>query len=113
MFLNKMKDNNYQLLDNCIGSRGSHYDISLYIYETSKDNPNYPPYPTNDEEYNKLKTFIKSSIVNDFILRSLHYSNIDEEENSIKSLRLLEIADKLKNEKFVKNIIKELKQFYS
>ena len=114
-------NNNYQLLDNCMGSRGSHYDISLYIYETSKNNPNYPSYPKNEDEYNKLKTFIKSSIVNDFILRSMHFINLNEnesdadkiEENSFKSLRLSEIADKLKNDKFLKNVINELKQFYS
>ena len=52
--------------------------------------------------------------MNDFIKRSLYYINLEEnkDENEIKSLRLLEIADKLKNEKFLKEILKELRQFY-
>ena len=104
-------------IDNCIGSRGSHYDISLYIFETLKE-IEYK-YKEKDKENEKeninyLKNYIKSVIVNDFIKRSLYYINLEEnkDENEIKSLRLLEIADKLKNEKFLKDILKELRQFY-
>lgn len=96
-------------IDNCIGSKGSHYDISLYISERLKGvdikgnlekNPNY------------LKNYIKSVIVNDFIERSLYYSSLEESDDEIKSIKLLEIADKLKNEKFLKDILKEMRQFY-
>jgi len=98
-------------IDNCISSRGSHYDICLYINETLKDisiknnleeNPNY------------LKNYIKSVIVNDFITRSLYYSNLNDnnKDNEIKTIKLLEIANKLKNEKFLKDILKEMRQFY-
>lgn len=101
-------------IDNCIGSRGSHYDISLYIFEKLKE----IEYKYNEEDEknneNYLKNYIKSIIVNDFMIRSLYYINLNEDknDNEIKSLRLLEIADKLKNEKFLKEILKELRQFY-
>ena len=60
-------------IDNCIGSRGSHYDISLYIFETLKE-IDYK-YKEKDKENDKeninyLKNYIKSVIVNDFIKRS-------------------------------------------
>lgn len=100
-------------IDTCISSKGSHYDISLYIYEKLKE-LNYE-YKENDiENINYLKNYIKSVIVNDFIKRSLYYAELDNEYdgNEIKSIRLLEIANKLKNEKFLKDILKELRQFY-
>jgi len=105
------------IIDNCISSRGSHYDISLYIYENLKEiNYNYiEKEKENDKIHNNyLKNYIKSIIVNDFIKRSLYYSNLEEnkDENEIKSFKLHEIANKLKKEKFLKDILKELRQFY-
>jgi hypothetical protein len=100
-------------IDNCISSRGSHYDISLYIYENLKI-LNFE-YKNNDIEIIKyLKNYIKSVIVNDFIKKSLYYAELNDNNdgNDIKSIKLLEIANKLKNEKFLKDILKELRQFY-
>jgi len=114
-----MNNHNY-LLDKCIDSKGTHYDISLYIYEKIKNiykytNENQWLYFDNniwniDINLNYITNIIKSIIVNDFITRSLYWDNFND--CSIKSIRLLEIANKLKNNKFIKDIIKELKQFY-
>lgn len=94
-------------IDNCIC--GSHYDISLYVYE-SLQQINYK-YIENDIF---IKNYIKSVIVNDFIKKSLYYTEIIDQQdgNELKSVKLLEIANKLKNDKFVKDILKELRQFY-
>lgn len=101
-------------IDNCISCRGSHYDICVYINETLK---NIDIKSNLEKDPNYLKNYIKSVIVNDFIKRSLYYSNLEEEnnnskDNEIKIIKLLEVADKLKNEKFLKDILKEMRQFY-
>lgn len=102
------------LLDNCINI--SHYNIGLYVYEIIKDryrynNKKWLLVEKNDDiNYeNKLKEEIKTLIVNDFGNRSIYWS---KNGNDIKSIKLLQVADKLKNEKFLKDIIKELPQFY-
>jgi len=102
------------LIDNCINI--SHYNIALYIYEKIKDrykynNKKWLLVEKNDDiNYeSKLKEEIKTLIVNDFGNRSIYWSN---NSNDIKSIKLLQVADKLKNEKFLKDIIKELPQFY-
>lgn len=120
-------NNYFILIDGCIGNSNSHYDIAKFIYEISKDlykydsNDNQWYYKNKDNNENaieNLKTFIKSSIVNYFISRSLYYLNLEvandiqKEENSFKSLKLLEIANNLKKDKFIKDLLKELKQFY-
>lgn len=102
------------LLDNCINI--SHYNIALYVYEIIKDryrynNKKWLLVEKNDDiNYeNKLKEEIKTLIVNDFGNRSIYWSKNNDD---IKSIKLLQVADKLKNEKFLKDIIKELPQFY-
>jgi len=102
------------LIDNCINI--SHYNIALYIYEIIKDrykynNKKWLLVDKNDDiNYEgKLKEEIKTLIVNDFGNRSIYWSN---NSSDIKSIKLLQVADKLKNEKFLKDIIKELPQFY-
>ncbi len=107
--------NDDNLLDNCINM--SHYTISLYIYEKIKDKYKYNNkqwYIINldDNQENKLKEEIKYIIINDFGNRSIYWSKFNTYDNNIKSVKLLQIIDKLKNEKFIKDIIKELTQFY-
>lgn len=120
-------NSNLILLDSCITNNKSHYDIAKFIHDCIKDiyfyNNNdglwYLKNNINDKNtIDSLKFFIKSSIVNQFISRSLYYSNLEEsnddmkEQNSIKSVILLKIANNLKNDKFIKDIIKEIKQFF-
>jgi len=112
------------LIDNCIRNKGTHYDIALYIYELLKDKNNelFELLKNNDKIEDKiirknqkilyendLKTIIKGGIVNNFIERSFYWN--DNNEN-IKAMILIEIANKLKNDNFIKGIIKELRQFY-
>ena len=107
-----------ELLDNCVN--GSHYNISLYIFEVIKDKYRYSDKKwflidseNNEINYeNKLKDEIRTLIVNDFGNRSIYWSKINNYENDIKSLKLLQFMNKFKNEKFLKDIIKELAQFY-
>ena len=107
-----------ELLDNCVN--GSHYNISLYIFEIIKNKYRYSDKiwllvdsENNDINYEyKLKDEIRTLIVNNFGNRSIYWSEFNNYENNIKSVKLLQVMNKLKNEKFLKDIIKELAQFY-
>lgn len=116
-------------IDCCIGSNGSHYDISLVIYEILKDKYRYLGnniwnYKNQNEEWvidinNNLKNDIKSVVINYFLNRSNYWteeskiSDINLSiDNQIKSIRILEYSNKLKDEKFLKDILKEIKQFF-
>jgi hypothetical protein len=118
-------------IDICIGSNGSHYDVAKVIYELIKDKFNYCgkniwKYVENneniiDEKQTKLKGELKSTIINNFIMRSNYWddkslSEIDKNislDYQIKSSMLLQIGNKLKDDKFLNCIIKELKQFFT
>ena len=115
---NNEKLNTY--LDKCIGYNDTHYDIARYIYEVLKDTYKFNE-KTNmwvyaDEEdtsnLNKLKREIQTTIVNHFIIRSVYWNKNEADEIKIRSFNLIQIAHKLKNEKFLRAIIKEIKQFY-
>jgi|UniRef100_A0A6C0LF49 hypothetical protein len=118
-------------IDICIGSNGSHYDVSKVIYELIKDKFNYCgknvwKYIENgentiDDKQLKLKNVLKSTVINTFIIRSNYWDDKAIVQNDInialdyqiKSSTLLQIANKLKDDKYLNCIIKELKQFFN
>jgi hypothetical protein len=118
-------------IDICIGSNGSHYDVSKVIYELIKDKFNYCgknvwKYIENgenaiDDKQLKLKNVLKSTVINTFIIRSNYWDDKAIVQNDInialdyqiKSSILLQIANKLKDDKYLNCIIKELKQFFN
>ena len=120
-----------EYIDICICSNGSHYDVSKVIYELIKDKFSYCgkniwKYNNNnniiiDEKLNYLKNEIKTTVINTFILRGNYWDNkalIEHNINisndyKIKSSILLQIANKLKDNKYLGHIIKELKQFFN
>jgi hypothetical protein len=94
----------------------NHYDISKYIYNLIKDKFKYDDIWlylnktgqwSPDKNQVKLKTEIMTSVVNDIIRKSIDLINDD-----YKSRRLIELSIKLKDIKYIKLIISELKQFY-
>jgi len=125
-----------QLLGNCIN--GSHYNISLYIFQLIKEKYRYNNKKwillnnniindnnindnnindnnindNNKKIENKLKDDIKTLIFINFGNRSIFWSKNIDNENKVKSIKFLQVIDKMKNEKFLKDIIKELTQFY-
>ena len=113
-------------IDICIGSNGSHYDVSKVIYEYTKDNfvycgKNVWKYNSIiDERSYYLKTEITSTVINGFIQRAEYWDDKGIKELDInksndykfKSSILLKIANKLKDTKYIFCIIKELKQFF-
>ena len=123
--------NNY--IDCCIGSNGSHYDIAKVIYEVIKDKYHYNgnniwTVKVNDNwevdnKNNNLRMEIRSSVTNHFISRSIYWTQQAREyeyanisiciDNQIKASKILQFSNKLKDVKFVTQVIKELKQFYS
>jgi hypothetical protein len=145
-----MSNNNLdEYIDICIGSNGSHYDVAKVIYELIKhkfiycgkniwkynanvnDNTNVNVnVNTNDntndnyiidDKQTKLKQELKSTIINNFIMRSNYWDDKASIENDInislnyrfKSSSLLKIAHKLTDDKYIICIIKELKQFFN
>jgi hypothetical protein len=119
-------------IDICIGSNGSHYDVAKVIYELIKDKFNYSGkniwrYIDDngeniiDEKQIKLKNVLKSTVINTFIIRSNYWDDKAIVQNDInialdyqiKSSTLLQIANKLKDDKYLNCIIKELKQFFN
>ncbi len=120
-----------EYIDICIGSNGSHYDVAKVIYELIKDKFSYCgkniwKYTENnetviDDKQIKLKTELKSNVINTFIIRSNYWDDKAIGQNDInialdyqiKSSILLQIANKLKDEKYLNCIIKELKQFFN
>ena len=131
---NNNNDTLNEYIDICICSNGLHYDVSKVIYELIKDKFSYCgkniwKYNGNgnvnnesiiDEKQNYLKNEIKSTVINVFILRCNYWDDkaINETNISIsndckmKSSILLQIANKLKDNKYIGHIIKELKQFF-
>jgi hypothetical protein len=128
MNINNNSLNEY--IDICICSNGSHYDVSKVIYELIKDKFSYCgkniwKYNNNDkiiidEKQINLKNELRSNVINVFILRGNYWddkalieSNINiSNDYRIKSSILLQIANKLKDSKYIIHIIKELKQFF-
>ena len=127
-----MSNNNLdEYIDICIGSNGSHYDVSKVIYELIKDkfiycgknNWNYKETDDFiiDEKQTKLRQELKSNVINNFIIRSNYWDDKSKIQNDInislnyklKSSILLQIAHKLTDDKYINCIIKELKQFFS
>ena len=127
-----MNNNNSlsEYIDICICSNGSHYDVSKVIYELIKDKFSYCgkniwKYNNNDitiidEKQHYLKNEVKSNVINTFIIRGNYWDdkaliepNINiSNDYKIKSSILLQIANKLKDNKYLGHIIKELKQFF-
>lgn len=111
-------------IDNSISL--NHYDIALIAYELLKDNFRYKgknnwEYYNNDKkewiiDINKkeLITSIKSIVVNKYLDMIFKINaDVNVEDKDFKITRLLQIANKLKNQKFIIDLIKELKQFYN
>jgi len=127
-----MSNNNLdEYIDICIGSNGSHYDVSKVIYELIKDKFIYCGNNTweykeneefiNDDKQTNLRKELKSNVINNFIMRSNYWDDKSKIQNDInislnyqlKSSTLLQIAHKLTDDKYINCIIKELKQFFT
>lgn len=116
--------NNY--IDNCISLKDNHYDIAFISYQLLKDKYKYEgrnkwSYYDNikkewieDINMKEIKNDIKSVVVGKYLDRiKILNNNINDQDKDLKIMRLLQIANKLKNEKFIVDLIKELKQFYN
>lgn len=123
--------NNY--IDCCINSNGTHYDISLVVNEILKNDFRYIgdniwEYKNAentwiiDEKNKRLKMEIKTNVINYFLERAKYWSdksNIADEniniqfDSQLKAVKILQITNKLKDDKFILLVIKEIKQFYN
>ena len=118
-------------IDCCIGTNGSHYDISLTIYEILKNdyryigNKNWEYYDISDNIWKiddkiiKFKFDIKNIVANYFVTRSLYWeekskvNNINISiDNQLRATKLLQYSYKLKDDKYILSIIKEAKQLF-
>lgn len=114
------------IIDTCI-TCNTDYDIANTIYKILKDKYKYIENNTweyLDEISNKwqtdiknknLKNVIKNDVCKEFIQRSIYWANQTKTVNSktdIMSSKLLFIGNKMKDDKYISNIIKECKQFF-
>tara|TARA_Y100000385_G_scaffold158739_1_gene164567 strand:+ start:187 stop:555 length:369 start_codon:yes stop_codon:yes gene_type:complete len=114
------------IIDACI-TNNTDYDIAKVIHKILKDKYKY--IENNMWEYfddisnkwiidikNKnLKNAIKNDVCKEFIQRSIYWANQTKTVNSktdIMSSKLLFIGNKMKDDKYISNIIKECKQFF-
>jgi len=114
------------IIDTCITSN-TDYDIANVIHKILKDKYKY--IENNTWEYfddisnkwnidikNKnFKNAIKNDVCKEFIQRSIYWANKTKTVNSktdIMSSKLLFIGNKMKDDKYISNIIKECKQFF-
>ena len=120
-----------EYIDICICSNGSHYDVSKVIYELIKDKFSYSgkniwKFTNNDiiiidDKQHYLKKELNTNVINAFILRGNYWDSKANTESiinisndyKIKSSILFQIANKLKDSKYLGHIIKELKQFFN
>jgi hypothetical protein len=120
------------LIDCCIGSNGSASDVAQVvhkvlqnkfryignsIWEHSADNAT-----TWKEDINRheLDTAIKVDVCQHFMERALYWQEESNTTNmslrvdcQIRSQRLMEMCLKLKKDKFIKDVIKESRAFFS
>ena len=112
------------IIDGCI-TNNSDYDIANVIYIILKNNFRYIEnnvweYLEDNKWYvdkknEKLKHAIKTIVCKEFIERSIFWAKKTETVNSksdMISSKLLFIGTKLKEDKYISNIIKECKQFF-
>ena len=114
------------IIDACI-TCNTDYDIANVIHKILKNKYKY--IENNMWEYfddisNKwnidikkknLKNAIKNDVCKEFIQRSIYWANQTKTVNSktdIMSSKLLFIGNKMKDDKYISNIIKECKQFF-
>jgi hypothetical protein len=114
------------IIDACITSN-TDYDIANVIHKILKDKYKY--IENNTWEYfddisnkwnidikNKnFKNAIKNDVCKEFIQRSIYWANKTKTINSktdIMSSKLLFIGNKMKDDKYISNIINECKQFF-
>lgn len=105
----------------------NHYDIAILTYELLKDKYKYVGKNKwdyydkekkewiNDINMREMKNDIKSVVVNEYLnkINKLNDENNYDIDKDLKIMGLLQMANKLKNEKFILELIKELKQFYN
>ena len=114
------------IIDTCI-TNNTDYDIANAIYKILKnkykyiENNSWEYFDMNNDEWykdiknNRLKYSIKNDICKEFIKRSIFWANKTNTINSktdVMSSKLLFIGNKMKDDKYISNIIKECKQFF-
>lgn len=110
------------IIDNCFYAN-TDYDIAYTIYKLINDKIIYIENNTwkncdndkwiIDKKNIKIKDILKNEVCKMFIERSIYWNKNTEYEYAEKiSCILLRIGSKLKDDKYLSNIIKECKQFY-
>jgi len=112
-------------INNCIDLcviNNTEYDISLVVFKILEGKYRYISndvweYLNNDNKWvkdiknNNFKYSIKTEVYTYFIKRAIELCDKTDDTNIISG-KLLDISSKLKEDKYISNIIKESKQFF-
>lgn len=118
------------LIDICIGSKGSHYDVAHVIHYFLKDKFKYigeNKWETlsldgtwcEDESKRALEMAIKLDVCQLFTERALYWQNLSLHADTTKfdcqlrCYKLLEICIKLGKDRFIRDVIKEARSFFN
>jgi hypothetical protein len=122
------------LIDCCIGSKGSHYDVSRVTYAILKTDFRYDGnniwYFRNsenqwviDEQRRELEVRIKIDVSRAFTERALYWQNIAisaanghdyslKIDSQLRSVKLLDICMKISKPRYIRELIKECRSFF-
>jgi hypothetical protein len=118
-----------QLIDFCLGSKGSPFDVAQVAHRVLKDRFRYKGeqvweyWDTEwkvDENRHALDMAIKVDVCQVFMGRAMYWQEQSMCENistridcQLRSHKLLELCLKLGKDRFVKDVIKEARSFFS
>lgn len=129
--MNTTDEDVIDLVDNCIGSDGAHYDVARVVHALGKDAFRYNE--TNDTWYAfcpettrwvssrkgfPLRHYLSTDVVRAFMERSLYWANqalaheAYRERFKERSDRLAKITLKLKNNTYKNGMMEECKAFF-
>ncbi len=123
----------HDLIDCCIGSRGSHYDVARVVHGVLRNSFKYDGnnrwfyvHPdtgqwTFDDNKQELETRIRIDVCRVFTERAYYWQNVSLDvqtdmslkiDAQLRSVSLLNICLKLGKERFLKELMKECRSFF-
>lgn len=123
----------HDLIDCCVGSRGSHYDVARVVravlgntFKYDGNNTWYFVHPESgqwilDENRQELETRIRIDVCHAFTERAYYWQNVSIDAQTdmslkidaqLRSVKLMHICLKIGKERFLRELMKECRSFF-